>query len=86
MEDLAARIKEFLNRRPPAEVNYVPDSLVEGLMATYATKGQLDIERKMLLGLCESELAKIVTQKTGPARDYFGDCLALVREILASVK
>jgi hypothetical protein len=81
MTDLADRIKEFLNRQPPADVNYVPGSLVEGLMATYATEGRLDPEGDMLLGICEVELTKTVAAKSGPAADYFGECLAIVQAI-----
>ncbi|VTR99409.1 hypothetical protein [Tuwongella immobilis] len=81
MADLAGRIKAFLNRQPPAEVNYVPGSLVEGLMATYAIAGRLDAEGRLLLGICEAELAKLVASKTGPAADYFGECLAIVKAI-----
>jgi len=86
MEDLLARIKAFLNRQPPTEVNYVPGSLVEGLMAIYAKKSQLDGESEMLLGICESELTETVAGKTGPAADYFGECLAIVRAIQAQLR
>jgi hypothetical protein len=81
MAHLAARIKTFLNRRPPPEVNYVPNSLVEGLMAAYATEGKLNPEREMLLSICEAELAETVASKSGPTADYFGECLAIVRAI-----
>ncbi len=86
MADLAGRIKTFLNRQPPAEVNYAPGSLVEGLMATYATEGRLDPEGEMLLGICEGELAKAVAAKSGPAADYFGECLAIVRAIQGELR
>ena len=83
MTNLAAQIKSFLNRQPPPEVNYVPGSLVEGLMAAYATKGRLDPEGEMLLGICEAELVRTVADKLGPAADYFGECLTIVRAIKA---
>jgi hypothetical protein len=67
-------------------VNYVPRSLVEGLTATYATEGRLDPEAAMLLGIGERELAKTVAAKSGPAAEYFGECLAIVQAIRAELK
>ena len=53
-------------------------------MATFTTEGRLDPEGQMLLGICEQELVNMVAGKTGPAADYFGECLAIVRAIQAA--
>lgn len=86
MSDLSSRIKEFLKRPPPATVDYAPGSVVEELLAMYATHGNLDDEELMFLAMCEAELSDVAADRTGGSADYFGECLDLVRAVQAELQ
>ena len=82
---LPERITEFIQRKPPPEINYVPGSLVEMVLATYAAEGKLDEEGTEMLHLCKIELDAAVARKTGAAKAYFAECAGLVEEVLQAL-
>lgn len=82
MSDLTEQIKLFLNSEPPKGVAYVPGSLVEMLLATYAVEGRLDKDATELMKLCQIELDIAVAEKTGADKAFFAESADLVREVL----
>jgi hypothetical protein len=84
--ELQARAKAFLQRTIPAGIDYVPNSIAEELIATYARRGQLpgDAETAELLGLAGMESSALAGQLTDPeAAGYFRESSLILEMMLA---
>ncbi len=84
--ELQTRAKAFLQRTIPAEIDYVPGSIAESLIATYAECGHLslDAETAELLGLAGMESQAAAGRYSNPAAvDYFRETAAILEAILA---
>lgn len=82
MTDLQREAQAFLDRPVPQQINYVPDSIVERLIRSFALGQHFDDEALELLEICAYELDITAEQFTGDAKVYFTDCANLVRSIL----
>jgi len=84
--ELQSRAKSFLKRTIPAGVHYVPNSIAERFIKSYAQEGQLpdDAETMELLGLAAMETCSMIDQLKDPAAlDYFRESSAILESMLA---
>ena len=81
MATLQERAQAFLNRPIPAELakKYVPGSLSELFIGSYADEGTLDAESAELIGICALESdAAAERYKTLEAKEYFSECASIL--------
>lgn len=86
MATLQERSQAFLNRPIPAELakKYVPGSLSELFIGTYAADGSLDAESAELIRIYASESdAAADRYETPEAKEYFGECASILAAIEA---
>jgi hypothetical protein len=84
--ELQARARSFLDRNIPAEIGYVPNSIAERFIRTYADEGQLsdDPETMELLGLAAMDSRAMLDQlKDSAAMDYFRESSTILESMLA---
>jgi hypothetical protein len=84
--DLQARAKTFLQKPIPDGINYVPGSIAETLIATYAERGSVpdDAETAELLALAGMEAQAAADRFSYPAAaEYFRETSAILEAILA---
>jgi hypothetical protein len=86
--ELQARAKAFLDRQIPAEIRYVPDSLSERFLATYAAKGKVDLDGELaeILEICVIEAFHAADSKAGAEAEYFRECALLLQAIQAEAQ
>lgn len=83
---LQDRAKAFLQRPVPDGIRYVPGSIAETLIATYAERGSVpdDSETAELLALAGMESQAAAERLTDPvAAEYFRETSAILEAILA---
>ena len=84
--ELQARANVFLKRSIPDSIKYVPDSIAERLIATYAKQGCLpdDSDADELLELASMESTAMAGQLRDPVgTEYFRENSAILDAILA---
>lgn len=83
-QSLQDRAKAFLKRPIPKGVNYVPDSISERFIASYAENGKIDLDPELaeLLEICVDEGERAAKKHSGEAREYFEESAAILRAIL----
>jgi hypothetical protein len=84
--ELQTRARAFLARAIPAGIGYVPDSIAERFIRTYAIEGRLpeDPDTMELLGLAASESCAMADQlKDETAAEYFRESSRILESILA---
>ena len=84
--ELQARAKTFLQKPIPQGIDYVPGSIAETLIATYAERGFVpdDAETAELLGLAGMESQAAADRFSDPvAAEYFRETSAILEAILA---
>jgi hypothetical protein len=85
-DSLRQRAQQFLQRPVPPELDYVPGSMAEGLIAAYAKGGAaaIDDEARELLELCLMETGDAIGRHAGAARDYLQESAAILQGIADS--
>ena len=84
--ELRARAKAFLERGIPKGLDYVPDSIAERLIATYAKKGELpeDDDVAELLELASMESSQMAeTHDVPEVAEYFRESAAILEAMMA---
>jgi hypothetical protein len=84
--ELQARAKDFLQRAIPEAIGYVPNSIAERFIRTYAAEGELpeDADTMELLGLAAEESCSMADQLKDPkAVEYFRESSAILESMLA---
>ena len=86
--ELQARTKAFLERPIPAEIRYVPDSLSERFLATYAASGAVDLDPEFaeIFDLCVLEAFHASDSKAGAEAEHFRECALLLQAIQAETQ
>jgi hypothetical protein len=81
--ELQARAAAFLRRAIPDGIDFVPGSVAEMFIATYAKRGSLpdDPEADELLSLACVESQSMADQLTGQAAEYFQESSAILEGI-----
>jgi hypothetical protein len=84
---LQARARKFLARPIPKGMAYVPDSLSERLIRSYAAGGEdeVDAELAELLDICIFEATDAAENKTGEEAAYFRECAEILQAIQAEL-
>ena len=84
--ELKARAQQFLKRAVPEAVGYVPNSMAEQMIATYARRGKLpdDPETAELLELILMESSALAESDSAPeVHDFFHESAAILEAIQA---
>lgn len=82
--NLQERAKTFLDRKPPQEIDYVPNSIAELFIRNYVQANKFDdefIELGELAMMTADEASN--THSTEDAQAYFSECKSILSEILA---
>jgi hypothetical protein len=80
---LRTRAKNFLTQPIPKEIRYVPGSIAELVIETYAAGGKFDEELLELGELCTMTIDEVVESHVTPeAQDYFRECKSILEAIL----
>ena len=85
---LQARAKKFLERPIPEGMPYVPDSISERFIVTYATDGKLDVDPELaeLLAICVSEAYNAAASKSGEEAAFFHESAQILDAIQAELQ
>jgi len=78
---LRERCLAFVERRPPPDLDYVPDSIAERILRLTAAGEELDGEMKELLEICLMETQASAARFEGEARAYLLASAELLEEI-----
>ena len=78
---LRERCRAFLERSPPADLGYVPDSIAERVLRLAAAGEEIDGEMRELLELCLMETQASAAGFEGDARAYLLESAELLEEI-----
>jgi hypothetical protein len=83
-KSLQRRAKAFLERPIPDGMPYVPGSISERVIATYATDGKVELAGEMgeLLQMCVMEAEFAADSKSGDEADYFRESAEILGAIL----
>jgi len=81
------RAKRFIKQPVPADIDYVPGSIAERLITTYASDGALqrDDETREMTELTLMETDAMVSKETGAAQAYFHESAEILRAILGEM-
>ena len=84
---LQDRAKRFTKLPVPKSPDYVPGSMAERFIATYASDGKLqpDDETRELLEMIVVEAEDMVSQKTGVDQAYFRESAEILRAMLGEM-
>jgi len=83
---LKERAKIFLDRKPPEEVAYVPDSIAELFIRNYVQGQKFDEELIELGELAMMAAGEAIdAHSTEDARAYFGECQSILKGILSEL-
>jgi len=85
MSDLQARVKAFLMRPVPEDMDYMPDSLAERFLIQYAEDGHLTLEpetAEILATMVEDEETNSLEQCQPGEREYLDESRKLLAAIL----
>ena len=82
--DLLTRVKAFLLRPMPEDLAYVPDSISERLLSTYAVNGRLSLDPELaeLVELCLLETLAAAEGGSDEHRAYFQESAEILQAIL----
>lgn len=84
--ELQQRARAFLKREIPSGIDYVPHSLAENFIATYARRGRLadDDDTAELVGMAGMEASAMADDLKDPAAaEYFRETSNLLEAILS---
>jgi hypothetical protein len=80
-KDLQQRCRAFLGKPVPPGVRYVPDSLAERILTSYAQGLRPDPGLTELLFICAPESRAAAARHAGAARDYLLESASLLEAI-----
>jgi hypothetical protein len=78
---LRERCRAFLERRPPPDLGYVPDSVAERILARAAAGEEIDDELREILEICLLDTQASAALFEGDARAYLLESAELLAEI-----
>lgn len=82
---LQERAKTFLDRPIPEDLDYIPGSISENIIAAYAADGRVDLDPELgeLLEICIVEGFSAAEQGSPERRAYFRESAAILQAIQA---
>ena len=85
---LRTRAKAFVDRPIPEGMSYIPDSLSERFVATYAATGTVDLDPELaeILHLCVLEAFNASDGKIGEEAEFFRESALILHAIQAELR
>ena len=85
---LQERARAFLQRPIPKGMAYVPDSISERFIATYAADGKVELDSELaeLLGICVTEARTAAGAKSGEEAEFYRESAEILGLILEQSK